>query len=464
MSTAGYSFEIDPDAFVFQFSFDYQIDGYSDPETGEYFADTSWYASYASITNGWSWTQSGYGYDGGNGVIDLGFDTTPGLQKLKLQFSAQNGFSGSSISASWNVFSAAFETTKQIIVGTGTADILISGSAADLLQAGEGNDYLFAGSGKDRLEAGGGNDVINGGAGRDVMIGGLGDDFYYVDVSTDRVVEVAGEGRDVVWSMADYKLAANVEELRLMGPAVEGIGNSLDNIIHGTYLSNTLKGGKGNDQLHGDYGDDRLYGGAGNDYLEGGPGADRMAGGADNDNYSVDDLLDQVVEGRNGGFDLVNVSYELTSYTLGANVEALAAMGEGVHGTGNRLDNDMFGGYGADTFEGLGGADTLRGNGGNDRLIGGRGNDILLGGADADVFVFNKGDGHDEINDFRHADLDTIALHLGTKFNTFAEVQAAAHTAGAQAQDTLITFGTKDSILLHDITVASLAASDFSFV
>ncbi|MDQ0319357.1 Ca2+-binding RTX toxin-like protein [Pararhizobium capsulatum DSM 1112] len=462
MSTANYSFELDPDSFVFRFAFDYQIDGYSDPETGEYFADTSRYASYGNLS-GWSWTQAGYGYESGSGTIELGFDTTPGLQKLKLQFTAQNGFSGAAISASWNVFSAPFETTNQHISGTDTADILISGSGADRLLAGAGDDYLFAGGGKDRLEAGPGNDLLNGGTGRDVMIGGSGDDFYYVDVSTDKVVELAGEGRDIVWSIADYKLSANVEELRLMGLAVDGVGNGLNNLISGNSANNTLKGGEGNDQLYGDAGNDSLFGEAGTDYLDGGSGADRMSGGVDNDNYSVDDLNDRVIEARNGGFDLVNVSYQLTSYTLGANVEALAVTGEALHGTGNGLNNDMFGGYGADIFEGLGGADTLRGNGGSDRLIGGRGNDILLGGADADVFVFNKGDGHDEVTDFRHSDHDTIALHLGSRFDTFAEVQAVAQAAGSQGGDTLLTFGPKDSILLHDVSVTSLSASDFSY-
>lgn len=463
MSTVNSSFDLDPDAFVFRFIFDYQIDGYSDPETGEYFADTTWYASYGS-SNGWVWTQSGYGYESGSGIVDLGFDTTPGLQTLKLQFSAQNSFSGASIAASWNVFSAAFETTKQNITGTDTADILISGSGADKLKAGGGDDLLVAGAGNDRLEGGAGNDILNGGTGKDVMIGGSGDDNYYVDISTDKVTELLGEGRDVVWSTIDYKLTANVEELHLMGLAASGAGNGLDNVLYGNSVNNTLKGGDGDDRLYGDTGDDSLYGGAGTDYLEGGSGADRMSGGAGNDNYSVDDLNDRVVEGKNAGFDLVNLSYQITNYTLGANVEALAVTGEAVHGIGNGLDNDMFGGYGADIFEGKAGADILRGNAGNDRLIGGRGNDILIGGANADVFVFNSGDGQDVVNDFHHSEGDTIVLHLGSKFDTFGEVKAVAVAAGSLLEDTLLNFGSKGSILLHDVSVASLAASDFAFV
>ncbi len=463
MSGAGYSFELDPDAFVFRFSFDYQIDGYSDPETGEYFADTSWYASYAS-SQGWVWTQAGYGWDSTSGVVDLGFDTTPGLQTAKLSFSAMNTFSGDAITASWNIFSAPFETTNRRITGTGTADILISGGGLDRLKAGAGDDILYAGAGDDRLEGGDGNDLLNGAAGNDVMIGGAGSDFYYVDSPADRVVEASGGGRDIVWSIADFKLSANVEELRLMGLAVYGTGNALANIISGNAANNVLKGGKGNDQLHGDEGNDSLFGGEGDDYLEGGPGSDRMSGGKGNDNYVVDDLNDVIVEGREGGFDLVNLSYQITSYRLGGNLEALTVMGEAAHGIGNSRDNILFGGYGADTFEGLRGADTLTGNGGNDRLIGGRGDDILTGGTGADIFVFKKGDGHDDINDFKHSDGDRIELALGSLFNSFAEVKAVAQAAGAQGEDTLLKFGAADSILLHGVSVASLAASDFAFV
>lgn len=464
MSNAYFGFELDLEAFAFRFSFDYQIDGYSDPETAEYFADTSWFVSYGS-SNGWNWAQSGYGYDSGSATIELGFDTTPGLQRLTLQFTAQNNFSGDSISASWNIFSAAFETKNQHIIGTSTADVLIGGRKTDLLQSGEGDDYIYAGTGKDRLESGAGNDLLSGGEGRDVMFGGIGNDFYWVDVSTDLVVELPDEGRDIVWSTADYKLSANVEELRLMGLAVEGIGNGLNNILHGSFINNTLKGGLGNDQLHGDEGDDYLVGGAGNDYLEGGPGADVMSGSMGDDNYWVENVSDRVVEARDAGFDMVTVSYPIDTYTLGRNVEALAVMGERVHGIGNVLNNDMYGGYGADIFEGLHGADILRGNSGNDRLIGGRGNDTLLGGDDADVFVFYRGDGNDQIKDFRQSDGDVITLlRLGSRFDTFAEVQAVATVAGDEDEDTLLTFSPNDSILLRNVDIASLAASDFSFV
>ena len=63
--------------------------------------------------------------------------------------------------------------------------------------------------------------------------------------------------------------------------ALNGMGNSLVNIIVGNASNNLLSGGAGNDTLQAD---------GGNDTLDGGAGADRMDGGAGDDTYVIDDL------------------------------------------------------------------------------------------------------------------------------------------------------------------------------
>ena len=62
-------------------------------------------------------------------------------------------------------------------------------------------------------------------------------------------------------------------------------------------------------------------------------------------------------------------------------------------------------------IDGDAGNDTLWGDAGNDTLIGGQGKDSLRGGEGDDVYIFNKGDGEDEIVD--NSGTDTIKFGQG---------------------------------------------------
>ncbi|WP_132907356.1 S8 family serine peptidase [Sphingomonas sp. BK235] len=160
--------------------------------------------------------------------------------------------------------------------------------------------------------------------------------------------------------------------------AVSGDGNDT---LNGNALANELHGMRGNDSLYGDAGNDWLWGGLGDDRLDGGTGADVLRGEQGNDTYVVDNKGDVVIEDPNGGLDTV---YTKIDYALGANVENLYLAGAARSGTGNALDNGLYGGGGDDTLYGLDGNDLLKGWTGNDRLYGGSGNDTLHGGAGND--------------------------------------------------------------------------------
>ncbi|MCG3775879.1 MAG: Bifunctional hemolysin/adenylate cyclase [Nitrospira sp.] len=108
--------------------------------------------------------------------------------------------------------------------------------------------------------------VLDGGAGADTLAGLDGHDTYLVDDIGDTIIELANKGADLVKSSVTYTLAANVEHLTLIGmAAINGTGNTLDNVVRGNSANNVLTGANGNDTLQGGLGNDRVSGGSGND-------------------------------------------------------------------------------------------------------------------------------------------------------------------------------------------------------
>ncbi|NCS48610.1 MAG: hypothetical protein GPJ29_11585 [Microcystis aeruginosa BK11-02] len=245
------------------------------------------------------------------------------------------------------------------------------------------NNTITGNSGNNTLIGGAGNDTLTGGAGIDTLIGGLGNDTYQIDTTSDTITENANEGTDTVQSSVTYTLGNNLENLTLTGTtAINGTGNTLNNLITGNSGNNTLNGGAGNDVLNGDAGIDTLIGGLGND------------------TYQIDTTTDTITENANEGTDTVQSS---VTYTLGNNLENLTLTGTtAINGTGNALNN---------TITGNSGNNTLIGGAGNDTLIGGLGNDTLTGGAGGDRFTFNnRNEGIDTITDFLSSQGDKIAV------------------------------------------------------
>lgn len=232
-------------------------------------------------------------------------------------------------------------------------------------------EYSFDGVGNglnNRVE---GNSVVNlldGGQGADTLVGLGGDDVYLVDSALDTVIEQAAHGTDTVRANLSWALGQNLEHLELLGPAVEGTGNELDNNLVGSDLAN------------------RLSGLSGNDTLSGGLGNDTLAGGLGDDVYLVVELGDVLVEDKKAGIDTVRTSINWTLGDQFENLELTAA--SATQGTGNGLNN---------LIQGNSGADTLKGLGGNDSLSGGKGNDKLQGGGGADQYRFQRGWGRDTV-------------------------------------------------------------------
>ncbi|MDB2407652.1 CHRD domain-containing protein [Jannaschia sp.] len=263
-----------------------------------------------------------------------------------------------------------------------------SDDTANAIDGTSGSDTLFGLGGDDTLTGLAGDDSLDGGSGADSMIGGLGDDSYGIDDADDVIVEVASEGVDgVSVSIDGYTLAANVENMTLVGGANTATGNALGNDIRSISSTDakTLSGEGGDDTLFGANGNDTLLGGADDDILVGGNGDDSMIGGTGDDAYSVTDAGDAVVEASGEGVDTVSTGID--GYVLGANVEALNLSGD-ASGTGNALDNAISSSSATGvTLSGLDGADTLSAGAGDDTLLGGTGDDEIGGGAGTDIAV-----------------------------------------------------------------------------
>lgn len=298
---------------------------------------------------------------------------------------------------------------------------------------------------------GDGKDKLYGTDAAEQLIGGAGNDQYYITAG-DRVIELAGDGIDTVFTGVSHSLAQHVENLTLTGSDnIRATGNSLDNRLTGNTGSNVLNG--------------RL-------------GADTMVGARGDDTYHVDHIADQVIESTNSGSDTVVAT---VSYALAANVEHLTLKGNAsINGTGNTLSNGMLGNAGAnaltggrgnDTLEGNVGRDTLLGSVGNDVLVGGRGADALSGGKGADRFVFNAlhDSGRSEakrdvVSDFSRFQgdkidltaLDANQLRVGDQAFTFIGATKFSGQAGE------LRFQSKDTVTVIAADVDGDGTADFS--
>ena len=132
--------------------------------------------------------------------------------------------------------------------------------------------------------------------------------------------------------------------------ATAELGDSENNTIAGTNVSDYIIGLDGDDILKGKKGNDLLVGGEGDDKLKGANDHDLLYGGAGDDR----------LEGQND--------------------DDMLAGGSG--------DDTLLGGKGDDALYGGKGDDVLKGGKGDDVLLGGWGADKLYGNAGADVFAY----------------------------------------------------------------------------
>ena len=222
--------------------------------------------------------------------------------------------------------------------------------------------------------------------------GGGGNDQYFFDADTPLgaiiLVENAVVGVDRIDFSPTTTVAVSVN-MSLNGPqAIHptnlslhlGVLNTIENLIDGSMndvligntLANTITGGPGNDAITGAGGNDSLYGGEGDDTFV--------------FNAVTSAEADYVAEYFNQGTDTItfasmpiNVNMSLTTVAVQTvHVDRTVQLNSAI------TFENLIGGAGNDSLQGNDLNNALTGGPGNDQLLGGGGSDVLSGGLGSD--------------------------------------------------------------------------------
>lgn len=360
------------------------------------------------------------------------------------------------------------------ITGTRFAETIALSDGDDLLSGARGNDtYLRAGdlTGTTTIEDNGlatdfNRLILQGVNKADVTIGFSGNDVT-LTLATGTIIlrnQRLANGTDTIHEIvfADGSLSALDLTVQLFP-----IGGT-DLTLTGTTISETLTGGTADETIDGLAGDDLLNGRQGSDvYLFGtGSGNDLIdETGGERASRSVDrvrftDLDSNDVDlTRLPGNDL-QVRILATGETLTIERQFTSAIegieffefADGTVWNAARILQES-------VFRGTAGADTIDGTGAEDTIDGQEGDDLLQGSFAADTYVFDIGDGNDQIVDvqfFNSDDMNTIRLRGVDP----ADIRLERIVDNGSAQDLLLHYSATDSILLEN----QLVSSDFSTI
>lgn len=179
-------------------------------------------------------------------------------------------------------------------------------------------------------------------------------------------------------------------------------------------------------------------GSQGNDIFYSGS-AETLRGLGGDDTYTLFSNAAVVQEMSSSGIDTIIAQFWGVA-ALAANVENLVLGSFGAYGAiGNELDNIIVAGAMGASLWGMGG------------------DDVLVGGVGADIYRIVAGQGSDAIIGFQSG-WDAVDLQ-GYGISTFSELLTASRQVGDDVQ---INFGNGEILVLRDIELRTLTASDFN--
>ncbi|MHB1076707.1 beta strand repeat-containing protein [Thiobacillus sp.] len=294
----------------------------------------------------------------------------------------------------------------------------------------DGNDTLFGGQRDDTLDGGAGDDTLLGDYGNDVLTGGLGNDVMSGGAGNDVYVYNLGDGADTVNDSIDL---GQINTVRL------GAGADIQSIEY--------QGGTSGDVLlnFADGGSLRIASVIADNVIT--TSSIQRFELADGTVLSAQQLLSQFTIQVNGidnyGYgpstgDLLNGT-NLDDYIsgFGGDDTLLGGSGNDVLDGGTGSDA-LSGDVGNDTLYGGDGIDTLYGGAGDDVLAGGTSNDVLQGGLGNDAYVFNLGDGEDQVIDSAGTDVLRFGLGIAQGDLTFSKFGVSLRIALPGGTDAVV--------------------------
>lgn len=339
-----------------------------------------------------------------------------------------------------------FETVHNMLLQSTAGDDVIYGfeTLDDTFNGGLGNDTLvgYGGNNTYQFGLGGGQDIVDNRFDNNTVVGQDNDvlqfetgiapsDVIAVRVDDTLVLGIIGTTDQV--AVYDYFADdGNGNHLGAVNAITFSDGTSWDyaTITAMTAPLNTITGTAGYDTLLGTSGADFIDAGASNDTVDADAGNDTVVGGQGDDSLTGGDGDDTfLVTGTDQGYDVVSGGagndillgstgddlFGLYTFTGTNTVETIDGNGgfDTIQGTyhDNVLDFSSTALIDIDRIDGGQGNDTITGSTGDDVIEGGRHNDVLSGGAGgSDTYIFNLGDGADDINNTNSGNNDITDL------------------------------------------------------
>lgn len=382
-------------------------------------------------------------HDGGDGTDRASYiDATAGIWVELDDPSLNSGIAaGDSYVSIENLEGTQYNDT---IWGNASGNGLYGNNGNDSIGGLGGADTFYGQNGNDTMLGGLDNDVLYGGAGADLHDGGDGTDrATYLDATSGLTVSLTTPATNTGIAAGDTYVG--IEDLQ---------GSAYADNLTGNAVANRIWGNNGNDTIRAGDGNDALYGGAGVDFLDGGAGTDLASYSDSTAGVTVNLTNPATNTGWAAGDSFTaieNLQGSQYADTVIGNASANVLYGH----TGN---DSIYGDGGNDTVYGDAGDDLVFGDAGNDWVEGGAGNDWNVGGTGADIFAFRTGFGQEGIGDFDIV-ADVIRFY-GLGVSTFAQLQPLMTNTAA---GTLIDFGGGNSVMVHGVALANLAANDFWF-